>query len=170
MPYEWIRTEATDSEPAELHLWPYRSLPRKGFVIFIGVTSALIALPLFAALGTFVFWGLLPFLAAAVWGVWHALSRSYRQGELIEVLTIAAGRVDLRRREPNGKEQTWHANPYWIRVTLYPTGGRVPDYLTLKGEGREVEVGAFLTEGERKQLAGELRAAFAALQALGPTV
>lgn len=169
MPYEWIRTEATDGQPAELHLWPYRSLPRKGFVIFIGLTSALIALPLFAVLGTFVFWGLLPFLAAAVWGIWHALSRSYRQGELIEVLTIVPDRVDLCRREPNGKERAWQTNPYWVRVQLYPTGGPVPDYLTLKGEGREVEIGAFLTEAERKRLAGELRAVFAALKAPGST-
>ncbi|MGB3315872.1 MAG: DUF2244 domain-containing protein [Albidovulum sp.] len=169
MPYEWIRTEVTDGRPAELHLWPYRSLPRKGFVIFIGATSALIALPLFAALGTLVFWGLLPFLAAAIWGIWHALSRSYRQGELIEVLTITPDRVDLHRRAPNGKEQGWQANPYWVRVTLYPTGGPVPDYLTLKGEGREVEIGSFLSEGERKRLAGELRAAFAGLKAPAPT-
>ena len=169
MPYEWIRTEATDGEPAELHLWPYRSLPRKGFVIFIGLTSALITLPLFTVLGTLVFWGLLPFLAAAIWGIWHALSRSYRQGELIEVLIIARDRVSLRRRSPDGKEQTWQANPYWVRVTLYPTGGPVPDYLTLTGEGREVELGAFLTEEERKQLARELRVALASVTTPAPT-
>lgn len=169
MPYEWIRTEAADGQPAELHLWPYRSLPRKGFVIFIGLTSTLIALPLFAVLGTLVFWGLLPFLVAAIWGIWHALSCSYRQAELIEVLTIAADRMVLHRREPGGKEQTWQTNPYWVRVQIYPTGGPVPDYLTLKGEGREVEIGAFLSEGERRRLVGELRAALVDLKQPDPT-
>jgi hypothetical protein len=32
----------------------------------------------------------------------------------------------------------------------------VPNYLTLKAEGREVELGAFLSEGERVALRGEL--------------
>lgn len=163
MPYEWIRSESVDDAPAELHLWPYRSLPRKGFVTFIAVTCGLLAVPLLAVFGTFVFWGLLPFLAAAVWGVWHALSRSYRQGETIEILTIAPGRAALLRRDPDGRQQTWQANPYWVRVTLYPTGGPVPGYLTLKGEGREVEIGAFLSEEERQALASDLRAAFARL-------
>lgn len=43
-----------------------------------------------------------------------------------------------------------------MRLTLHATGGPVPQYLTLKGEGREVELGAFLTEAERKLLAAEI--------------
>lgn len=154
MPYEW--TQSDDAWP-ELHLWPYRSLPRLGFVWFIGGTAALISLPLFAALGTVVLWGLLPFLGAAVAGIWWALNRSYRDGELTEVLTLAPDRITLIRRAPDGSEQRWDANPYWVAVRLYPAGGRVPQYLTLKGEGREVELGAFLTEEERVALAEDLR-------------
>ena len=30
MPYEWQPTDAPDEQ--RLHLWPYRSLPRRGFV------------------------------------------------------------------------------------------------------------------------------------------
>ena len=164
MPYEWIRREPTDINPAELHLWPYRSLPRKGFVVFIGITAALLALPLFAALGTLVFWGLLPFLIATVWGIWHALTRSYRQGETAETLRLWPDRIEIARRAPDGAEKHWQANPYWVTVTLYPSGGPVPFYLTLKGENREIELGAFLTEDERKALEGEVRAALAALR------
>jgi uncharacterized membrane protein len=156
MPYEWTRS---DGAPAELHLWPYRSLPKRGFVWFIGGTAALISVPLFAALGTLVLWGLLPFLAATVAGIWWALNRSYRDGELTETLTLTPGRITLVRRAPDGSEQRWEANPYWVTVRLYPAGGRVAQYLTLKGEGREVELGAFLGEDERVALAEELRAA-----------
>ena len=38
MPYEWLPPR--DGE-TRLHLWPYRSLPRRGFVWFIGGTAAL---------------------------------------------------------------------------------------------------------------------------------
>jgi uncharacterized membrane protein len=48
-----------------------------------------------------------------------------------------------------------------VRLTVHKTGGPVPQYLTLKGNGREVELGAFLTEAERLTLADELNAALA---------
>jgi uncharacterized membrane protein len=64
--------------------------------------------------------------------------------------------VTLSRHGPRGKRQDWEANPYWLRVTLHETGGPVPHYLTLKGEGREVELGAFLSEDERIALNREL--------------
>lgn len=162
MPYEWIETEGDDR--AELHLWPYRSLPRKGFVAFIAATATLLALPLVAVLGTAILWGLLPFLVAAVAGVWWALARSYREGETTEVLVLRQDRIGLTHRAPDGTERHWQANPYWVRVHLYPEGGPVPSYLTLKGEGREVELGAFLSEEERKTLAADLRTHLAGLR------
>ena len=58
------------------------------------------------------------------------------------------------RHGPKGKRQDWEANPYWLRVTLHETDGPVPNYLTLKGDGREVELGAFLSEDERHRAAG----------------
>ncbi|WP_347310336.1 DUF2244 domain-containing protein [Defluviimonas sp. SAOS-178_SWC] len=167
MPYEWVvsldeapeQSGAFSSETvlAELHLWPFRSLPRKGFVLFIAITATMLGLPLMAMLGTVILWGILPFIAIAVAGVWWALSHSYRQGELTEVLTFRRDRIDLTRRAPDGAEQSWQANPFWVRVHFYPEGGPVPSYLTLKGEGREVELGAFLSEEERKALYSELR-------------
>ncbi|SPH18490.1 hypothetical protein DEA8626_02029 [Defluviimonas aquaemixtae] len=173
MPYEWVRrpngapeqSGALSLEPrAELHLWPFRSLPRRGFVLFIAVTAAMLAIPLVAVLGTVVLWGLLPFMVAAVMGVWWALSRSYREGELVEILTVASDRIEIVRRAPDGAEKRWSANLYWVSVQLYPSGGRVPNYLTIKGEGREIELGAFLSEEERQTLAEELRQVLIALR------
>lgn len=165
MPYEWRQTpDDASPEAGELVLWPHRSLTARGFVWFVGGTAALISLPLLPVLGTVVLWGLLPFLAAAVAAVWWALSRSWRDGELTETLTLTPARMTLVRRAPDGSEQRWEANPYWVVVRIYPTGGKVPQYLTLKGEGREVELGAFLSEAERVALGLELRTAIARLR------
>lgn len=161
MPYEWLPPDGTERR---LRLWPYRSLSARGFVWFVGGTALLISVPLFAVLGTRVLWGLLPFVAAAVAGIWWALARSWRDGELTEMLILAGDRMTLVRRAPDGAEQRWEANPHWVAVRLYPTGGPVPNYLTLRGEGREVELGAFLSEAERVTLAGEVREALAALR------
>jgi uncharacterized membrane protein len=42
---------------------------------------------------------------------------------------------------------------------LHKKGGPVPEYITLAGGPREVELGAFLSEEERVTLAPELRRA-----------
>lgn len=161
MPYEWL---PPTGDTKRLHLWPYRSLPRRGFVWFIGGTATLITLPLAATLGTPVLWGILPFLILAISGVWYALQRSYKDGEILEDLTLTPAKITLIRHGPHGKFQTWEANPHWVRVDLHPTSGPVPNYITLKGGPREVELGAFLSEDERLALVTELHQAFSALR------
>jgi uncharacterized membrane protein len=44
-------------------------------------------------------------------------------------------------------------------VHLYGTEGPLPNYVTLSGNGREVEIGSFLSEDERKSLFKELQSA-----------
>jgi uncharacterized membrane protein len=39
---------------------------------------------------------------------------------------------------------------------MHKHGGPVPNYVTLTGDGREVEIGAFLSEEERIALYGDL--------------
>ena len=155
MPYKWLPPSPTESR---LHIWPYRSLPKRGFVWFIGITAALIAVPMLPHIGSPVLWGLLPFILLTLWGVYWALQRSYRDGEIVEDLILTPDRISLTRHGPRRLRQDWQANPFWVRVTLYPTSGPVPNYLTLKGEGREVELGAFLSEAERIALRAELSA------------
>jgi uncharacterized membrane protein len=164
MPYKWT----SDPHPpaASLRLWPYRSLPKTGFVWFIGATALLLTLPLISQLGTPGLWVLLPFLLAAIAGIWIALQHSYRTGAVTEELTLTRDLITLHRHTPRRPDQSWQANPHWVRPALHPTGGPVPQYLTLSGNGREVELGAFLTPEERQELhqlllkhLGELRLA-----------
>jgi uncharacterized membrane protein len=130
-------------------------------VWFIGGTAALIALPTLVLIGSPVLWGLLPFLIGTIAAIWFALQRSYADGAVVEVLTLSADAAHLTRFGPRKRQQEWQANPHWVQVMLHPSGGPVPQYLTLRGAGREVELGAFLTESERITLAGELRSALA---------
>ena len=111
MPYEWT-TPAPDEN--RLHLWPYRSLPRKGFVWFIGMTATLIALPLLVLVGSPVLWGLLPFLLLTIAGIWWALDRSYRDGEIIEDLFGCFD--DVARDE----RRTLRSSLNWIFDTAFP--------------------------------------------------
>ena len=165
MPYEWTNTSTATGPAQHLRLWPHRSLPRKGFAAFILITFALLLIPLSAVLGTLVLWGLLPFLLIAVGGVWWALERSYRDARLHEDLTLDAEHVTLTRTDARGGTQDWDCQCYWARAQMHVSGGPVPFYVTLTGKGREVEIGAFLSEDERKALYGELTDALARLRA-----
>lgn len=156
MPYEWKDADPSDDGAKTLHLWPHRSLSRRGFAGFILITSALISVPLYPLLGTMVLWGVLPFLILSVSGIWFALERSYRDGRLREVLHIDAEEIHLTRTSPSGHLQEWECESYWARAQMHKTGGPVPNYVTLSGKGREVEIGAFLSEDERVSLFDEL--------------
>ena len=155
MPYEWTQ-DHTAARTSRLRLWPYRSLPRKGFAAFILATFTLITIPLYPLLGTVVLWGVLPFLLLAVAGIWWALEASYRTADISEELTIDPETIHLVRTNPGGGVQQWDCNSYWAQAHMHPTGGPVAHYITLTGKGREVEIGSFLSEDERKSLYGEL--------------
>lgn len=161
MPYEWL--PPSDGEH-RLQLWPHRSLTQSGFVWFIGLTAALVVLPLLTLIGSPVIWALLPFIAAMLAAIWLALRKNGRDRDIIEDLRLSAGRLSLVRHGPKGRRQDWEVNPYWVRVTLHETGGPVPNYLTLAGEGREVELGTFLSEDERVALRDELHAVLLAVR------
>jgi uncharacterized membrane protein len=111
-------------------------------------------------LGSPVLWGLLPFALLAVWGIFHALRRNQKSREIVEELTLDAQEARLTRTDPSGAVQAWDCNRYWTKITKYDEGGPIPQYVTLKGKGREVEIGAFLSEEERIELYDELQRAW----------
>ena len=155
MPYAWSEPPSSDAV-VELRLWPHNSLPAKGFAAFILATFTLICIPLLGLLGTVLLWGLLPFAMIALGGMWYALRRNEADRKILEVLTLGRDHMHLVRHNPQGPEQEWQCNPYWAKLIMHQKGGPVPHYVTLSGAGREVEIGAFLSEDERKSLYAEL--------------
>lgn len=158
MPYRWIEADraAADAPLTRLVLWPHQSLTGKGFVAFIAATAAMLALPLLAVLGSPVTWVLLVFFLAALAGVWIAIMKNREHQSLHEELAIWPGRIRLDHVEPAHRPLAWEANPYWVSVHLHAKGGVVENYLTLRGNEREVELGSFLTPDEREALYCEL--------------
>ena len=151
MPYAWTETPTKTT----LTLWPHQSMTPGGFTWFIGVTAAMLTLPLFAVLGSAVAWVLMAFFLATVAAVWRAITVNQHRRSLREELTLTEARVALDHIPPDGSPLSWEANPHWVTVSLRQDGP-VENYLTLRGAGREVELGAFLTPDERKDLYDEL--------------
>ena len=170
MPYHWTHADVsgTDAPPdalvARLTLWPHQSMTARGFVTFIGVTAAMLAVPLVAVLGSPVAWVLMVFFLAAIAGVWWAIMVNRAQQSRHEELAIWPDRMRLAHVVPKRGTLEWEANPHWVRVTLRDKGGPVEKYLTLKGSDREVELGAFLSPEEREALHGELTQVLARLR------
>jgi uncharacterized membrane protein len=148
----------TSSAPLRwnLRLWPHNALGARGFAVVIAFSAGVLALPMLAVLGRAVLWGLLPFAALVVWGLWLALRRNWRDRAIVEEMHLSRDEVHLRRIGPRGGVQEWHAHPQWIALHLAASGGPVEHYLTLTGGTREVEIGAFLTPEERIALYDDL--------------
>ncbi|WP_290751235.1 DUF2244 domain-containing protein [Amaricoccus sp.] len=149
-----------------LTLWPNRSLSRRGFVRVVGAVGVGAALLLAPFLGTPAVWGLAPFAAIAPVALYLAIRRSYADGRLTEELRLWPDLITVERREPRGAVRRWHADPHWVRLRLIDDAP-VEKYLTLTGNGREIELGAFLSPGEREALYRDLRAALGRLRPAG---
>ena len=153
MPYVWNKEEESNHC---LELWPYSALPNRGFAIFILITFLMLNFPLYTLLGTKYFWVIFTFLFITLFAVWYALRKNYNDRNILEKLTITEKFCKLTRQNPDGSHQSWECNSYWTKVSLHESGGPVPNYITLSGSGRVVEIGSFLSEPERKNLYGEL--------------
>jgi uncharacterized membrane protein len=67
----------------------------------------------------------------------------------------------VTRVHPSGRQERFDCNPYWARVKLreWPDGRTV---LSVVAEGQELAFARFLTDGERRDLAGALTEALLA--------
>ena len=117
-------------------------------------------LSILALLDNGVMWIIAAALRTALIAIWVALKASWRRGTVREELEIWIDKVHLRRIGPDGSCQVWQANPYWVDVEMQQTGGPVPNYLTLRGRRRTVEIGSLLSEQARPELAQDLQETF----------
>lgn len=147
----------------QVRLWPHRSLSPAGFRWIMGIAGAGFALPLIALAPTGASLALLPFALGGLLLLWIFIKASYFTGRLTEELRLWPDAIAVERREPWGRVRRWAANPYWVDVDVTETR-EIERYLTLRGGGRRIELGAFLTPDERAALADELRTRIAGLR------
>ncbi len=170
MPVAWSYISEDDTLPPHIgpvangekaaliaNLSAHNSLGALGFVQFIGITAILMCIPLLAFLGTPFLWIIFGYLALGLSAMWWGLKISWYRGTVQEKLLLWTDHLTLVRTNPDGNVQSFDANPYWTTIQLFKTEGPVPQYLTLSGAGRHVEVGSFLSEDERKALCADLR-------------
>ncbi|NBO20701.1 MAG: DUF2244 domain-containing protein [Rhodobacteraceae bacterium] len=156
MPYRWLPPDPATPRQMHLQLWAHHSLTRTGFVGFVGATAALALVPMLALLGQMVLWVIMAFFGAAIWAIWAAITRNIRDRSYAEDLILTPEQAHLIHRRGTAASREWRANTHWVSVAVYPKGGPVEDYLTLRGAGREVELGSFLTPDERRALRDDL--------------
>lgn len=146
-----------------LSLWPNRSMTWRGIVAVMVLVTVGLSLPLAGLHGTRAAWGMLPFMAGTLMLLAWAIARNFRDGRLHEEVRLWPDLITVERWELDGTIRRWHANPHWVRLALHENG-RIEKYLTLTGNGREIELGAFLSPEEREALHAELGRAFSALR------
>jgi uncharacterized membrane protein len=141
-------------------LTPHRSLGPTGFLVLmaaIGAVSFVAGLVFYLA-GA---WPVMGFFGLDVALVYVAFRQNYRSGRLYETVELTPDAFVLTRVHPSGRQEQFDCNPYWARVRLreWPDGRTA---LSVVSQGKELSFARFLTDGERRDLAGALREALLA--------
>jgi uncharacterized membrane protein len=83
----------------------------------------------------------------------YCLHRVWRASGEGQIITLTPSRLEISAARAGSAQ----FHPYWVRVRLEPGRWRGwPSRLLLGSHGREVEVGAFLNDAERRLLAQRL--------------
>lgn len=152
-------TDAADIDAADIAvfeaiLYPHRSLGRRGYLI-LGSGTALI---MGAYAVTFLFlgaWPIFGFIGAEWLLFWYLFSRHFRGDRRAERLRLFADRLIVERIDAKGQLRVFSLQPYWLQVIL-ARATDIDNALYLRSHGKEIEIGSFLSESERRDLAGEL--------------
>jgi uncharacterized membrane protein len=101
-------------------------------------------------------WPVFPFAGAEMLLLGWALTASLRRRHFSQTITVSEERVAVETRFHGNYEQIEFPR-HWAQVKLRRADTRLhPSRLTIESHGRSYEVGSFLTEEERQNLAARL--------------
>ncbi|MEQ1669479.1 MAG: DUF2244 domain-containing protein [Hyphomicrobium sp.] len=142
-------------------LHPHRSLSSHGFLILMTVLGVVsfIAGVAFCMIGA---WPVMGFFGLDVALIYWAFKANYRAGRLYETVDVTPDVLKLTRVQPDGRTETSELNPYWARVSLTTDHPDGRTSLRIVAQGRELLIGKFLTDDERRDFASALTGALQA--------
>src|ERR1039458_1833159 len=158
--YDALIIPAADRSPhvsrvLTIQLSPNCSLTPRAATLFFGsicVVSFSIALVM-ALKGL---WPIFPFAGAEMLLLGWALHASLQRRHYSQTITVTDDRVAVQTQRRELCEQVVFPR-HWAQVKLRRAGTHLhPSRLTIESHGRSYEVGSFLTEEERRALAGRL--------------
>ena len=130
--------------------------PRQTRLFLLGVGAGCLAIGLlWTARGL---WPVLPFAGLEVLVLYLALKLNQRRALRAQTILISEAEVRVVKRETDGSAAEVVFPRYWTRVKLAKSViASHPNRLTLEYSGKSCEVGEFLTEDRRSELARQLR-------------
>jgi uncharacterized membrane protein len=137
---------------------PNRSLTQRQLQrVFLGIAAVCLGVAsAFAAVGM---WPVLPFAGAEVIVVGIGFYLSARSGLETEVVSVEGDKVAVEKGRRH-LSRRWETQRAWAQIRLLrPTIRWYPSRLVLRSHGKVVELGGFLNEPERQQLAAQLQRA-----------
>jgi uncharacterized membrane protein len=83
---------------------------------------------------------------------------NFRALRVYETVALTDDALTVTRVAPDGNEQSWRFNPYWVSVRVDERVG-LSSEMSLASHGKRLIFGAFLTDPERKEFADALKEA-----------
>jgi len=154
---------SSDDIDCRLVVRPNRSLSWRESMVFVTAVALLLGVvsAVFAIKG---YWMILPFAGLEVAALAYCTYRVADAGFRCEVISMDASQVVVEKgrqrrgaSERGGPESRISFPRAWARVELSKHRGWYPDRLTISASGTRVELGGFLADEEKQQLAGELK-------------
>lgn len=133
-------------------LTPHRSLGRRGFnTLMLGLGGISLVTGIgFIANGA---WPVVGFFGLDVFLVWLAFKASYRSARAREEVQVTRTDLAIRQISPKGAVREAHYNPFWARFRVSRHEEIGITRMSVAGEGRVTEVGAFLNPDDRESFA-----------------
>ncbi|GAB4171565.1 MAG: DUF2244 domain-containing protein [Thalassobaculales bacterium] len=136
-------------------LQPAAPLSRPAALVVCGSFAA-VSLGLgiyFLSLGA---WPVLGFFGLDAAGLWIAYELIARRARRREIIRLTATRLEVERIDATGRAVQFSLQPYWLRVE-HDGAADWPMPVFLTSHGRRLEVGGFLGQQARRELASSLR-------------
>lgn len=126
-------------------------------ILFISVSSAILGVAFIC--GFLGAWQVLPMSSLVVVSLGLGLAAGYRRTQIEEVVSIAGATIAIDRHRPRETEH-YEFQRGWAQVVLEeprPPMEEFPSRLFIRSHGQQVQIGSFLDDDERHELATRLQ-------------